>query len=329
MDAPKLGFSPKFWFGVGQSAEGIKNVGFGTFLLIYYSQILGLNPALAGAVLLISLAVDAVSDPVAGSLSDGWRGRFGRRHGFMYAAALPMAVTFYFVWAPPAGLGQTGLFLWMLGSTLLARAAMTLYHVPHLALGAELSEDYAERTRVVAFRTFFGFLGAASLILAARFVFMAPTPEYPNGQLDPSGYPAMGLFAGITMGTVIFLSAFGTHSRIPYLPQPKAGDRGFSLQRVMDDLRSALRNPSFRPFFGGVFLFFVARGVDGGLGLYMGTFFWKLGSNALALPLAGLLGILFGTPLFALLSNRIERKPMFMGGIIGFPSRAAPRWGLT
>jgi Na+/melibiose symporter-like transporter len=100
MDAPRLGFFHKLWFGVGQSAEGMKNAGFGTFLLIYYSQILGLNPALAGAVLLIALVFDAVTDPLTGSLSDTWRGRFGRRHGFMYAAALPMAVTFYFVWAP-------------------------------------------------------------------------------------------------------------------------------------------------------------------------------------------------------------------------------------
>ena len=177
MDAPKLGFGSKFWFGLGQSAEGMKNAAFGTFLLLYYSQILGLDPRLAGAALLMALAFDALTDPLTGSISDGWRGRFGRRHGFMYAAALPMTVTFYFVWTPPDGLGQMGLFAWMLGWTVLARGAMTLYHVPHLSLGAELTDDYVERTRVVAYRIFFGFVGGASLFAIARFTIMSPIPE--------------------------------------------------------------------------------------------------------------------------------------------------------
>ena len=50
-------------------------------------------------------------------------------------------------------MGQTGLFLWLTGFAVLVRAAMTLYHVPHLAMGAELSNDYHERTSIVAWRT--------------------------------------------------------------------------------------------------------------------------------------------------------------------------------
>ncbi len=318
MEAPKLGFMPKLWFGVGQAAEGMKNASFNTFLLLYYSQVLGLNPALAGAVLLIALVFDAVTDPLTGSISDTWRGRFGRRHGFMYAATLPMAVTFYFVWSPPAGLGQAGLFGWMLVWTVLARGAMTLYHVPHLALGAELSDDYAERSRVVAYRVFFGFVGAASIFVIARTSLMLPSEAFPEGQLNPAAYPPLGLYFGIAMGVLIFLSAIGTHARIPYLKKPSGGEDRFSLARLWRDVVAALRNPSFQPFFGGIFLFFIARGVDNGLGLYMGTFFWKLGSDAVLLPAVGLFGVLFGTPVFALLAGRMEKKTMFLLGIIGF-----------
>ncbi len=315
---PMLSYSSKLAYGLGQASEGMKNSAFNTFLLLYYSQVLGLSPALAGLALLTSLVFDAVTDPLTGSLSDSWRGRFGRRHGFMYASAIPMAITFYFVWTPPGGLGQMGLFAWMLTWTVLSRGAMTLYHVPHLALGAELSGDYAERTRIVGYRIFFGFLGGASLFAVARGVFMRPTAELAEGQLNALAYPPMGLWFGIAMGVLIVLSAAGTHSRIPYLPQPPADVEPFSFRRLWREVVEAIENPSFRVFFFGLFVFFVARGVDGALGIYMGTFFWKLGSGAVTLPLAGLVGVLIGTVLWAGLARRMEKKPMFMTGIIGF-----------
>jgi GPH family glycoside/pentoside/hexuronide:cation symporter len=308
----------KFAYGIGQIGEQVKNQGFNTFLFFYFTQVLGLSGSLAGTAILVALIFDAVTDPLAGSLSDNSKSSKGRRHPFMYAAAAPLGIGFVILFNPPASFGQTGLFLWLTGFAILVRGAMTLYHVPHLALGAELSDDYSERTRVVAFRVFFGFLGAASIFAVARSVFMAPTLAFPEGQLNPAAYPPLGLFFGVAMGLLILASALGTHSRIPYLPQPGAAAERFSLSRLWRDAAAALRNASFRSFFAGIFLFFVARGIDGGLGLYMGTFFWKLGSEAVVLPVAGLVGILVGTPVFATLARRMDKKPMFMLGIIGF-----------
>jgi Na+/melibiose symporter-like transporter len=318
LEAPRLGFFPKLWYGVGQSAEGLKNSSFAVFLLLYYSQVLGLNPALAGTALLLSLVFDAVTDPLTGSISDSWRSRWGRRHGFMYASALPLAITFYFVWNPPDGLQSWGLFAWMTTWTILARGAMTLYHVPHLALGAELSNDYAERTRVVAFRIFFGFVGAGTMFVLSRAIFMRPTLEFDNGQLNPAAYSPLGLWFGIAIAAIILISALGTHRRIPYLPKPPHDLPRFSAGRLWGELVEAIENPSFRTFFFGLMLYYVARGLELGLGLYMGTFFWKLGSAAVTVPIAGLLGVMAGSPVFAVLGKRIEKKPMFMTGIIGF-----------
>jgi GPH family glycoside/pentoside/hexuronide:cation symporter len=320
---PALGFSAKLWYGVGQAAEGMKNAAFGTFLLLFYSQVLGLNPAWAGFALLIALVFDAITDPLIGSVSDSWAGRWGRRHGFMYAAAVPMAVTFYFAFSPPDGLDQAGLFGWMLVWTVLARAAMTLYHVPHLALGAELTPDYAERSRVVAYRVFFGFFGAGLLFAIARFVFMRPSEAFSNGQLDPAAYPPLGVWFGLAMGVLIFLSAIGTHSRIPYLPKPSDGHAEFSLERLAREMNEALHNASFRVFFFGLLLFFVARGVDGALGIYMGTYFWLLGSDAVLLPVMGLFGVLPGTVFWGRMARSLEKKPMFMIGITGFSAIAS------
>ena len=154
-----LTFNTKFAYGIGQLAEGLKNSALSTFVLFYYNQVLGLSGTLAGTAILIALLFDAVSDPLAGSLSDNWRSRWGRRHPFMYASALPLGIAFFFLFSPPEGLSEFSLFLWLTVTVVLTRGAMTLYHVPHIALGAELSEDYDERTQIVSYRYFLGFAG--------------------------------------------------------------------------------------------------------------------------------------------------------------------------
>ena len=73
-------------FAASGAAGGLASNGVSFFLLIYYSRVLGLNPALAGLAMTISLVVDAVSDPVVGRWSDRLRHRLGRRHPFLFAA---------------------------------------------------------------------------------------------------------------------------------------------------------------------------------------------------------------------------------------------------
>jgi len=220
--AQTLSNGVKLSFGIGQMAEGIKNSSFSVFLLFYYNQVLGLAADAAGLAIAISLIFDAVTDPVAGTLSDRWRGSQGRRHPFMYASALPMAISFYFLFAPAdiALQGsQTHLFVWMLLFTLLARGSMTLYHVPHLALGAELSTDYEERTSLVAIRQFLSACGYLLVFGLGFGYFFAPSIEFSNGQLNSDAYPPFAAWLSLVIFVTILISAYGTRSRIPYLPK--------------------------------------------------------------------------------------------------------------
>jgi GPH family glycoside/pentoside/hexuronide:cation symporter len=313
-----LAFHTKFWFGFGQAAEGMTNAAFNAFLLLYYCQVLGLPAHLGGAALFVALAIDAVTDPMTGSISDAMRHRWGRRHPFMYAAALPMWVTFALVFNPPSGLGTTGLFLWMLSFTVLTRIAMTLYHVPHLALGAELSSNYDERTTIVAWRNFFALSGAAMLFLVCRQWLMLPTEEFPNGQLNPASYPPMGMFFGIAIGVAILFSAAGTHSRIPTLRGPSHREP-FSFRRLARELAEAMNNSSFRSLFIGVLVLFISRGVASTLDIYMGTFFWGLETDrVLLMPLAAMFGVAIGTPFWAIASRGREKCRLFMMGLLWF-----------
>jgi Na+/melibiose symporter-like transporter len=316
---PPLNLLHKFSYGFGQAAEGMKNTAFGLFLLLFYSQLLGLEAWLAGLALGLSLCLDAISDPVAGSLSDSTRNRWGRRHPWMYASALPMWITFSLSFRPPAELGQLGLFTWMLVTVVLARAAMALYHVPHLALGAELSEDYHERTSVVAWRLVFGLLGGVVLAFVCRQVFLQPTPEFPNGELNPAGYTSMAFFFGFLMMVAILLSALGTHSRIPHLHALSGPIERFSVFRLYREMREALSNRSFRNLFVGVLLFFIARGLADALGIYMSTFFWRLKTgDVLLLAVVGGLGIFVGAPFFTVVGRGMDKKRLFEIGVWWF-----------
>lgn len=315
--APKLGVPTKIAYGVGQAAEGLKNAAFAGILLFYYVQVLGVSPGLAGGVLFVALAFDAVTDPLIGSLSDSFESRLGRRHPFMYAAALPMAVTFYLVFSPPDGLSERGLLAWLLGGAVAARAAMTLYHVPHLSLGAELSWDYTERARIVAYRVVGGFGGAVAFFAVSARLFFQPSAAFPDGQLDASAYQPMALAVGCAMGLLIVLSAGGTHHRIPYLVRPKRV-AAFSPRRLAREMREALGNRNFLMFFLSVLCFLVGRGFSDGLGIFMGTYFWELETRDIfqvtALSLAG---IVVGTPVWAWAVRWWEKRTVFLVGCGG------------
>ena len=92
----KITVSTKFAYGLGQIGEQVKSQGFNTFLFFFFTQVLGLSGTLAGTAVLIALVFDAITDPIAGSLSDNFKSKYGRRHPFMYAAAVPLAI-FWFI----------------------------------------------------------------------------------------------------------------------------------------------------------------------------------------------------------------------------------------
>ena len=126
----------KTWYGLGQAAEGVKNTSFSTFLLFYFTAVLGLPGSTAGLALFIALLFDAVTDPLAGAVSDRLHHRLGRRHPFMIASALPLGVFFALLFSPPAGLGEQGLFAWLLVLAVLVRASMTLFQPVLITLAA-------------------------------------------------------------------------------------------------------------------------------------------------------------------------------------------------
>jgi len=111
MHTTRLRRGTRLAYGFGLSAEGIKNNAFNLFLLFYYERIAGLDAMLVGLALLLALCVDAVTDPVVGVWSDGWKSKLGRRHPFMYASALPLALCYMAVFHATSGFKPNSAFL--------------------------------------------------------------------------------------------------------------------------------------------------------------------------------------------------------------------------
>jgi GPH family glycoside/pentoside/hexuronide:cation symporter len=312
-----LSLQTKFAYGVGQVAEGIKTRGFDYIAFFYFTQVLGLSGSLAGLAVAIALLFDAVSDPVAGQISDNWHSKLGRRHPFMYAAALPLAASWLVLYFPPAGLGQTGLFCWFLGFAVLVRASMTLYHVPHMALGAELSDDYSERTSIVQWRTFSGMMGSLGVIGFGIYFFFPESEEFSNGLLNPAGYPAFAIFSSVLMFVTIWYSAWGTRKRIPYLPGPPLDQEPFSLRGTYAEFAFAWQNHSFRSLFVGFSLFGISISIGATLGTHLNIFFWGFSVaqiSALLVPTA--LGFVVGVAITRRLHERFDKKPSLIAAAL-------------
>lgn len=316
--SPTLTRSTQLWYASGQAAEGLKNEGFTLFLLFYYTQVLGLRGTLAGLAILIALLSDAVTDPLAGVLSDRLHSPWGRRHPFLYASALPVAVTFYLVFAPPAGLSQLALFAWLATFTVLTRLSMTLFHVPHLALGAELSPDYEDRTTLVTLRQMFLRIGHAATGLLGLLVFMRPTAAYPDGQLNPAAYPRLAATLSLGMFVLILTSAWRTHGRIPYLAAPDAAAlRQHPLRAMLRDMWEILHHRSFRALFFGTVSAFVGWGVTVSLGLHLGTYFWRATTDQLVVWGVGMaIGLFAGLAYWPGVVRRTDKRPALVRGLV-------------
>lgn len=271
----KVPVSTKIYQGFGGIVNSHKDFAFNTFLLLYYSQILGLPASLVSIVIAISLVIDAVSDPVVGSISDNYKSRLGRRHPFMIASAVPFGVSMYLLFVPPTGLGDVVLLAWLLFFTVAARLAFTFFIVPWNAIAAEFSTDYVERTSIITYRYMVGWTGGVAFTVFT-WTYLFPNSEaYPAGQLDPTHYSTFGLVVGGLVVLWALISSLGTRREIPYLLQPVNETPRFSFRRTFDEVMLALQSANFRLLFLVFLLFSGLAGVGGVFDIYMNTYFWE------------------------------------------------------
>lgn len=276
----------KLAFGFGSLAFGIKDQGFNALLMLYYNQVIGLPASQVGLAILIATLVDAVLDPVIGQVSDHHRSSWGRRHPFMYGAALPMAVAYVLFWSPPEA-PQSVQMAWLTVTSIIVRLSISLYEIPSAALMAELTADYDERTTLSTYRSLFMAIGLVGMGIVVFQFFLVPTAEQPLGQLNASGYVHYGYVAAALMLVSVIVAARGTHDRIPSLiaAAPQNHKQG-----LVAGLKLLLTDRAYISVVFCIFFFSIAGGVSTALGTYINTYFWKLQAQQLA-AIAGGYGV--------------------------------------
>ena len=128
------------------------------YLPPFYAQMAALNTGLVGVIIFVARLVDVISDPIVGTASDRMSSRFGRRRPWIAAGIPLLMLSAWFLFMPGHDVGALYLLLW----SILAYIGWTLIYLPFTTMGAELSEDYDERSRITAWRE--GFLVLGTLI---------------------------------------------------------------------------------------------------------------------------------------------------------------------
>ncbi|HEY1879502.1 MAG TPA: MFS transporter [Caulobacteraceae bacterium] len=300
-------------YGAGAGVDTIVNFAVNGFLLFYLTLGCGLPGSLAGLVGLISLSLDALIDPLVGSISDNLHGKLGRRHPFLLAAPIPTGLFLVLLFAAPPGLSTWALFAFATLVSLALRIFMSCFQVPFFALGAELSEDYSERSTIVGARVTVGIVLTLLIGWLSYGVFLAP-----KGALTHKAayLPLMVSFAAlIIVGGLI--SAFGTlgaRDRL-HAPPPQKGPR---LAALAVEVREVFANPSFRVLFFAILLFFIAQGVAGPLTLYANIYFWQISTHQiLILTFLAVAGLAVGLVL-TFLARSLEKRTVTLAAIFLF-----------
>jgi Na+/melibiose symporter-like transporter len=271
----------RFAFGAGAMPETLKNNAWDMFVLFYFTQVLGLSGTLAGLAIGISLVVDAVIDPSIGSYSDGMRsGRFARRQTLMAVAVIPFAISFTLLFAPPAGLSEGMLFVWLVVLAIVCRSAISLYTIPFYALGVELSRNPIERPTLAAFKHISSGIARMGMPIIAFTFFFVATPEFPNGQLNAASYPKFGFTLAMIAAILMIVCIYGTNRRsneiergVTPRPQTNALDLVTTFKQIVDVFLST-RNVRWE--MGLAIFTFVSLSIVSVYTLHLSTYYWRL-----------------------------------------------------
>ena len=279
------------------------------YIPTFYSRDLGLSLAAVGVLLTLSRLTDGVTDPLIGVLSDRWRTRFGRRKPWILIGTPLMMLSIWMLFVPPPVVTRLHLFVWIS----LLYLSYTLVDLPYHAWGAELSQDYRERSRVTGWREGFGYVG----LIAALSI-----PLYVAFGLGMPG-PRNALY-GVAVAVVVALPLMVTPALL-FVPEPEP--EGVDRRRLgwREGLWLVWRNGPFRRLVV-CFVFFVgAINMTASLSFFfvqhvIGEPFERYATFVLVYYLSSTLAI----PLWLRISDRLGKHRTVVLGIAWLSLWSAP-----
>ena len=203
---PTLNLATKLAFGAGDWGTAL-TANLQLFsLLFFFTNVAGLDPAMAGRILLVGKVWDAVNDPLIGFLSDRTRNkRWGRRYPWMLWGSIPFGLSFFLMWIVPTD-NQTMLFWYYVIMALIFNTAYTAVNLPYSTLTTEITQDYDDRTSLNSFRFTFSIAGSIFSLLLLGVASQMITDQH---QL----YGIVGFLCAVVGTLPIYWCVWGTRQR--------------------------------------------------------------------------------------------------------------------
>ncbi len=287
-------------WGIGSLGASALHNGISFLALFYLSTVLGLDPALAGSLILAAKVYDIATDPLMGWLSDRTRSRWGRRRPWLLAGALVSALAFVLLFNPPAARG-TGLLLAAVGALVLYASGYTLFGIPYLAMPAEMTDDYHERSRLMSARTVCLTLG----ILAGGALAPVLVGAFGGG---PDGYARMSwVMAALILATMLacFAGTRGARGTSPAAGPPAAAR-----------WRSALANRPFTTLIISKFCHLAGAAVSMSSLAFLVTVVLDRPESAMGgFVLASAVGSIVSMPLWLAISRRAGKRAAYLAAV--------------
>jgi oligogalacturonide transporter len=186
----KLSWWTKIGYGMGDIYGGGSGVVIGFYYLIFLTDVVGIAPALAGTVILISKIYDSITDPFEGILADRTRTRLGRRRPYLLAGIPLVFLSFVALFYPFSNPSQIVRFIAVIGSYLFFSTIVSIVMLNYNALHSEITLDYNERSSLSSIRIFFS--TAASIV--AALIPLEIVKRFPDIH---TGYIVMGVVFGL------------------------------------------------------------------------------------------------------------------------------------
>lgn len=256
----KTTWAERIGFATGTLPFNFGASGINTIAYPIYNIVLGMSPTLIGIVLAIARIWDAVTDPVMGSISDNFRSKWGRRRPFIAVGAILCAIAFPAIWFVPTGWSTGWAFSYFLATTLVFFTAFTVYGVPYLTLGYEMSTDSNERVRITAVRA-----------VVSKLTFFIVPWVFSLAQLPVFESTIQGMRTlGLVIGGLFILLAIPT----VLLTRERYAKRAAAQVKVplVAGMRLTLKNRPFRYLVGIVLGMLVGTNLVAQLGIYVNSY---------------------------------------------------------
>ena len=289
-----------FAYGAPTVGAGYMYLLVGLYVMKFSTDVLMIAPAVMGIIFSISRVWDAISDPLVGYLSDRTVGSFGRRRTWMAASVIPIGAAFVMVFSPPAELSEAALVGWMAVAVIGFYSVMTVFFVPHLSLGAELSDDYHERSRLFGIRHAFYTFG--SILCLASFQVLIWAEDQGKAVVRQTALE-LAIVATVVMALLIGFAVIRLRERVEF--QGRVNERPF---RAFADV---VRNPHARLLIIVTFIENVGSAAIGVLTLYVAQYVVGAAAWAPLIILSYMIPSAFSVPLWIPLSRRYGKKQLW------------------